>query len=64
MKLIKFPKGEFTIRELEKANPQYLVTDVRLRLAEAIANGEVEVITMRDINGHVHESFAYRETPR
>lgn len=63
MKLIKFPKGEFTIRELEKANSQYLVADVRLRLAEAIANGEVEVIAKRDINGQVHESFAYRESP-
>jgi hypothetical protein len=64
MKLIKFPKGEFTISDMEKANSQYFVSDVRLRLAEAIANGQVEVITKREINGQAHESYAYRERPQ
>jgi hypothetical protein len=51
---IQIPSGEFSLTELERANPQLLPTLVRVKLAAEIANGRI-------IPSHAEEAFKYRK---
>jgi len=60
---LKFPGDRFGLSDLESANPEQSVDDVRLQLAEAIKTGAVEVIkTFHD--GEEPKPLLYRRTAK
>jgi len=59
--ILNCPKGEFTIAELELANPKVDVSAIRVTLAEAISNGGVVVINKDENQGELRRPFVYRK---
>jgi hypothetical protein len=58
------PEGDFTIAELEVLNPKCEKSNVRMRLAKAIASGHVDIVSSpQTINGP-STPFLYRKTER
>jgi hypothetical protein len=57
---LNFPTREFTIKDLEAANPKIDTLSVRVQLAEAIATGKIEVVDRGDKAALGTYQFTYR----
>jgi hypothetical protein len=64
MMILNYPDGEFTIAELERANAGTDRPIVRVHLAKAISDGEVEVIKDGEKGSIGPHRFTYRKKTR
>jgi hypothetical protein len=56
------PTGEFTFEELQNANPEMDMNSLRIRLATALRDGQIEITNTTEAYQNRNAPLKYRQT--